>query len=195
MAEYCQVGSLDKVIDLMTKAKGKFTEPVFLTIVAQVAEALSYAHAKDVLHRDITAENIFLKLDGAVKLGKFALESGEKHVSPEATNDKLTAKSDVYSLGCIAFQLLSLKMPFVHEDSAFLMKAIIEEEPTRLSNKDVSQQSSNLVMAMLQKEPDMRPAAADIIDTQFVKVYRGEANNLLLESGDPSINKLIDEGV
>ena len=63
-------------------------------------------HGKGVLHRNLTADNIFLKLDGAVKLGNFALESGETHVSPEATNEKLTAKSDIYSLGCLAFQLL-----------------------------------------------------------------------------------------
>ena len=112
-------------------------------IVAQAADAAGAAHAQGVVHRDIKPANILLTEDERVKLVDFGIASLENvdritqtgttigsphYISPEqATGEKATSRSDVYSLGIVLFELLTGQRPFEGETVAAVAMAHVDE--------------------------------------------------------------------
>uniref|UniRef100_A0A8C9V8X2 non-specific serine/threonine protein kinase n=1 Tax=Scleropages formosus TaxID=113540 RepID=A0A8C9V8X2_SCLFO len=123
--EYCAGG------DILQRIKGQrnalFTQDVILNWFGQMCLGTKYIHDQRVLHRDLKSKNIFLASNGAVKLGDFGsacvLKSSEAYaytyvgtpyyVSPEIWDSKpYNNKSDVWSLGCVLYELCTLRHPF-----------------------------------------------------------------------------------
>jgi serine/threonine-protein kinase len=115
-----------------------------INIIAQVADALGYAHKNDVVHRDIKPANIMLLKDtGDIKVTDFGIAritSSSKtktgvilgtpsYMSPEqVSGKKLDGRSDIFSLGVVMFEMLTGEKPFVSEDVTSLMYQITREK-------------------------------------------------------------------
>ena len=146
----------------------------------EIADALAYAHARGVIHRDIKPDNILLDgIDGRALVTDFGIaramvDSGETsrltatgmaigtpaYMSPEqASGDRdLDGRSDLYSLGVVAYQMLVGEPPFVGGTTpALLVKHLAEMPvPVSLRRQDVPPDLAMIVMRLLEKNPDNR---------------------------------------
>jgi serine/threonine-protein kinase len=168
------------------KRVGRLDQAAALDVLDQIARALEAAHAKAIIHRDLKPDNVFLASTGdgqppVVKvldfgIAKLAAEGdGQQktktgnllgtplYMSPEQCRGagKIDNRSDVYSLGCIAYELLTGRPPFVREGAGELLVAHILETPARVSSHvpGVAPEIDALIAAMLEKEPAQRPGS------------------------------------
>ncbi|MHA1575000.1 MAG: serine/threonine-protein kinase [Alphaproteobacteria bacterium] len=134
----------------LIKKKGKIPEKEAVKIILKVLEALKVAHKNDVVHRDIKPSNIMITLDGDVKVMDFGIAkslTGERvsetktgvkvgtpeYMSPEQiTGKKIDARTDIYSLGIIFYEMLTGKLPFDGVTSEFEIQKFHVEKPMPL---------------------------------------------------------------
>jgi len=161
-------------------------------IGARVADGLAAAHDKSVVHRDLKPSNIFVCSDGRVKILDFGLASVEKAVDFEADTRSMEPpltreggvmgtvgymspeqargrhadhRSDIFSLGCVLYEMVSGRGPFDRESSADTFAAILKEEPPPLSESagTVGPEVSKTIERCLEKEPERRfQSASDL---------------------------------
>lgn len=157
-------------------------------IIGEVAAALAAAHKRGLVHRDIKPANVMLEAETdrvvVVDFGISAAASPAKkaelgtkltqqgtsigtptYMSPEqAAGEEVTDTSDVYSLGVVAFELLTGRLPFDEATAMALIAAHINKEPppTASLRPDADPSLAQLVDACLAKDPSRRPSAADI---------------------------------
>jgi WD40 repeat protein len=164
------------------------TQRQALSLALQAARGLEAAHAKGVLHRDIKPENLFVTSDGRLKILDFGLarvaaaktagsqdatESSPSrpgqlvgtvgYMSPEQVRGRaLDARSDLFSLGVVLYELLGGKHPFRRETAVATLTAILEETPTPLSVvvPAISASLQRIVGRCLEKAPEDRMASA-----------------------------------
>jgi len=166
----------------LLKRVGRVKRDIALTIARQIANGLYEAHHLGMVHRDLKPENIMLERLPAsgffVKILDFGIvrvvEGGNAtqgfrgtplYASPEQCqgNPALDHRSDIYSLGCLLFHLLTGRSPFPGNDALRVMEAHVNQEPPRL--KDVypagryCDSIELLVRAMMAKDPEARPSS------------------------------------
>lgn len=151
-----------------------------LDIIAQVLEALSYAHARGIIHRDISPGNIFRTGSGTVKLIDFGLAKaatdlrltresspiGAAHyMSPEQIRgaQDIDARTDLYSCGVVLYELVAGKKPFEGDSAFTIMQAHTEQTPSSPSVGDpqIPAALSAIVLRALAKKPEERFQSAD----------------------------------
>ncbi len=151
-------------------------------IGAAIADGLATAHLKGIIHRDLKPENIFLNSDGRVKILDFGLarwtapstsEQGESptltqenavmgtagYMSPEQVRGTpADARSDIFSLGCVLYEMVAGRRAFSRETSAQTMAAILEAQPPELATtgKQVPAGVENVITHCLEKNPQQR---------------------------------------
>ena len=156
-----------------------------ISILRDIARALAYAHERGVVHRDIKPDNVMLS-GGAAVVSDFGIakavseslvessagvitESGTRigtpvYMAPEqAVGDpKTDHRADIYSFGCLAYELFAGKPPFDHATAHEIVAAHIGTQPASLSDvsKEVPDSVASLVMDCLQKLPAKRPQNA-----------------------------------
>jgi serine/threonine-protein kinase len=172
--EYVSGRSLDEIL-----RDGQPLEPAeALRIGGRVADALAAAHAAGILHRDIKPANVMLAADGAVKVLDFGIArrldgtsitqvasvvGTAAYMAPErALGHAGDERADIYSLGCLLFAMLTGRPPFMGEISAAILHQQINAEPPSPSRlrPGIPPELDALVLAMLAKEPEARPANA-----------------------------------
>jgi serine/threonine protein kinase len=144
--------------------------------VAEVADALEYAHKNGVIHRDVKPSNLLVSPDGRLSLTDFGLArvleqpgmtlSGEfvgtpRYMSPEqiaAGRTPLDRRTDVYSLGATLYELLTLRPPFPGERREQVLAQVLHKEPTppRRVNRRVPVDLETICLKALEKDPDRR---------------------------------------
>jgi hypothetical protein len=155
--------------------------PLSLTLQVgrEAAEGLAAAHARDLLHRDVKPGNIWLEAlprPGAVRVRLLdfglarALEAGDRpgaaasaYVSPERANgEPLRPASDLFSLGAVLYRLAAGRPAFDGPTPAALLRSVAEAHPPlpHHVNPDVPRSLSELILAMLAKDPARRPESA-----------------------------------
>ncbi|HET7563533.1 MAG TPA: protein kinase [Gemmatimonadaceae bacterium] len=155
-------------------------------ILREVAEALSYAHARGVVHRDIKPDNILLDGEsGRAMVTDFGIAravqdtTGSRltatgmaigtpaYMSPEqaAGDREIDGRSDLYSLGVVGYQMLAGELPFTASSTpAMLMKHIAERPiPVEQHRRDIPPPLAATVMTLLEKEPDQRFENAGVL--------------------------------
>lgn len=145
-----------------------------------IAMGLAAAHARGIIHRDIKPSNIWLEApDGKVKILDFGLARASQndsafthtnailgtpqYMSPEqASGLAIDHRSDLFSLGCILYQLAARRPPFQGRTPIAVLTAIALETPPpiREANAEVSEHLGALIMRLLAKDPNERPASA-----------------------------------
>ncbi len=137
-------------------------------------------HDKKVLHRDIKSANVFLCKDGTAKIGDMNVSKINKrgllytqtgtpyYASPEVWNDKpYDSKSDIWSMGCVIYEMASLKPPFRAEDMEGLYKKVNQGEFKKLPSH-FSVDLNNLIKSMLRVNPAQRPSADKLLTSPLI---------------------------
>jgi len=150
-----------------------------VAIVVQVAEALDFAHSKGVVHRDLKPSNVMLLPDGTAKVMDFGIARARRfegmtataaflgtpdYVAPETIDGRGTEpRSDLYALGLILFELLTGQRPFTGDTPFAILKKHCSEEPPPPSRvkPGVPAELDAIVMQLLRKNPEERPASAE----------------------------------
>ena len=156
------------------------------SVVVQVSEGLQHLHERRILHRDIKAMNIFTDARGAVKIGDLGLArllpAHSSHArtgvgtplyfSPEMCEERpYNEKSDVWALGCLVYELCSLRPPFLASNQMALARKILTTEPVPLPAA-YSMELHFLASKMLEKDAARRPSAKQILQYSPVRARR-----------------------
>lgn len=169
-------------MDLSVHCKPNALLPVaeVMGIIADIAEALAYAHSNDVVHRDIKPANIMRQPDGSVKVTDFGIarvvsdsqtQTGmilgtPSYMSPEqVSGKKIDGRSDLFSLGSVCYELLCGEKPFVGDSIASLMYNIsnVRYIPLSEKRKGLPMCSHDLVDMLLVKAVSRRPKNAAMV--------------------------------
>jgi serine/threonine-protein kinase len=168
--EYVQGETLKQVID----DEGPFDADDVSALLEQIGSALDYAHARGVVHRDVKPQNILVDADGLAKVTDFGIakavtdsnltETGTgigtvHYLSPEQANGLMaTPSSDVYSLGVVAFEMLTQALPFDAESPVAVAVAHTRDEPPRPSTLEptITGAVDAIVLRALEKDPTRR---------------------------------------
>lgn len=145
-------------------------------IGAQVADALKYSHSHGIIHRDIKPANLMMDLPGNVWVADFGLakrdddgltKTGDvvgtiRYMSPERFEGVCDAKSDVYALGMVLYELLALKPAFHATGQLSLLEKIRGTEPIPLTTQDsrIPRDLATIVHKAIEKEPSRRYRSA-----------------------------------
>jgi serine/threonine-protein kinase len=156
--------------DLLEKC-GRLPYDVATIIAMQVARALDYIHYRGIVHRDIKPANVMMARTGGVKLMDFGIardtsfgdltEQGTgigtpAYMSPEQVlGDKLDARSDIFSLGVVLYQMVTGSKPFVEDEKKSAMHKIRLEKhaSVRSLNPECPRELANIIDRCLEKQP------------------------------------------
>ncbi|GGW59654.1 Stk1 family PASTA domain-containing Ser/Thr kinase [Streptomyces xantholiticus] len=152
-----------------------------LEMTVGILQALEYSHRAGIVHRDIKPANVMLTRTGQVKVMDFGIaramgDSGmtmtqtaavigtAQYLSPEqAKGEQVDARSDLYSTGCLLYELLTVRPPFVGDSPVAVAYQHVREEPQPPSNFDpeITPEMDAIVLKALVKDPDYRYQSAD----------------------------------
>jgi eukaryotic-like serine/threonine-protein kinase len=160
--------------DLLDRC-GRLPYDVAAVIAMQVARALDYIHYRGIIHRDVKPANIMVSRQGAVKVMDFGIvrdatynddltQTGTgvgtpSYMSPEQIlGDRLDARSDIFSLGIVLYQMATGRKPFVESETKSVMHKIRLEKHVRARKlvPDIPRELDRIIERCLQKEPKAR---------------------------------------
>jgi NIMA (never in mitosis gene a)-related kinase len=172
-------GDLRRVVTESTAVQRAIPEHVVLSWTRQTLTGLSHLHSQGVVHRDLKSSNIFLcDRRRRIRIGDFGisrvLESTAfasscvgtpAYMSPELMrNERYDYHVDMWALGCIVFELVTLKLPFTANSLLDLVYQVVETEPDWSRWAGFSEELHYVAMRLLQKDVSMRPTAFSILE-------------------------------
>jgi serine/threonine-protein kinase len=162
-------------LDSLLRQRRRLPADEVMTIVAQVAEALQLAHEAGIVHRDLKPGNVLLTPEGRPVLVDFGIARSDglepltltgtivgtvDYISPEqTTGGSATPRSDVYSLGMVAYEALSGQRPFRRDSQVATALAHLHDDLPPLPD-DVPPAVAALVLEMAARDPEARPPSA-----------------------------------
>ncbi|MBL4848202.1 MAG: protein kinase [Planctomycetes bacterium] len=181
-------------LDAIVKRKEKFPVRKVLEIVKETAQAIHYAHGKGIIHRDIKPANVLLDTDGHPKVTDFGLAKQIDHKSmltrtgavvgtpfympPEQARGDidLDHRADVYALGVILYELLTLKLPFHGETTMEVYHKILEEEPLppRRHDSRIDRDVNTIVLKAMNKDCGRRYQTAQALAEDLQRYLDGD---------------------
>ena len=179
--DYCAGGDL---YQRLKRQKGVLlAEDRILDWFTQMCLGLKHVHDRKVLHRDLKTQNVFMTADGRCKLGDFGVSkvlSGTTqlaqtavgtpyYLSPEICENKAyDNKSDIWSLGCVLYELCTLQHPFEGASLKLLIVKILRGNYAPVSSR-YSRAVRDVIAQMLQRDPARRPSVNEILSRQPFK--------------------------
>ena len=177
----------ESIKDLQTKKKMLIEQEV-IKVLLQVVDALAYLHSHSIIHRDIKPQNILIK-DGHVNVADFGiaiLKTTDKkisesrsgtaiYMSPEQIKGQdIDLRSDIYSLGVTAYEMLTGTIPFDGPDPNTIMTKHLNflATPPHVVSSSISPKMSEIVMKMLEKEPSKRYQDARELKEELKRLER-----------------------
>lgn len=181
--EYCGCGDLSAKIERYKKRRQLIEEAVIWRYTIQALKALEYLHAKGICHRDLKGANSFIADDGSIKIGdmnvskKFGKGKGNLktqigtpyYMSPEIWQNKIYDSScDIWSLGCMIYELCALRPPFLGNDLPGLKRSILSGRYPPIAGK-YGQELHHVIDQMLKVNPRQRPSAAEFMKSKEIR--------------------------
>ncbi|HUY35520.1 MAG TPA: protein kinase [Pirellulales bacterium] len=176
--ELVEGGSLSSLL----KRRGRLSWEAVVEYALQICDGLAYAHSWGIVHRDLTPGNLLIGDDGAIKIADFGIArvqfgkrlTATKHtlgtmayMAPEQIRGTppVSHKTDLYTLGCVLFEMLTGRLPFQADSTAPMLYAHLETPPPRVSSivLDCPVWLDALVSQMLEKDPANRPYDAGTV--------------------------------
>lgn len=180
------------------RRNGNFSVSETIDVISEILEGLCAAHDINVIHRDIKPENILINSRGHIQITDFGLSRAESqttlastgmllgtasYLPPEMIEKNEAEKSgDVYSVGIIAWEMITGRVPFASENPVTVIFKHVHEDVPALKNIDpgICEQFSDLVFSMTSRDPSARPHDA------------GEALNRLRKTAENLTDKQRD---
>jgi len=179
--EYADKGDLFQLITEHKKTKIHFNEDEIWNTLIQLLNGLKSLHALNILHRDLKSANVFLFKGGIVKIGDLNVSKVTRkgmgytqtgtpyYASPEVWKDKpYNSKSDIWSLGCVIYEMCALNPPFKAQNMEDLFKKVIRGYYPDISNK-YSKDLSEIIKLMIQIEVGARPSCDELLNMPIIK--------------------------
>lgn len=211
--EYAEDGDLQSKIKLHKQNKTTLPENLVWSYLIQTLHGLKSLHDKKIMHRDLKSANVFLMKNGTLKLGDLNVSKVVKmgflytqtgtpyYASPEVWSEKpYDYKSDIWSVGCVIYELCTTKPPFRGNSLEELFKAVTKGVYDPIPNaysKDLQQ----VLALLLQVNPSKRPSCdallknpliAKRIDYEYVTVCSGNLlNTIKIPLKAEDINKIL----
>jgi eukaryotic-like serine/threonine-protein kinase len=201
--EYVANGSLSAVLE----QKGRLAVKEGLAVLLGIARALEYAEQQKIIHCDIKPDNIMLSATGEAKLADLGIARqmrGAKveqvdrvfgspdYIAPEqAKGLAIDHRVDIYALGISAYEILSGRVPFTGKTTNEIIKKHVYEKPRPLAElvSDLPPMINDLVMKMIAKTPEERPASAAELVKLFGDFLQKGTAPLAAPAGKPAVHK------
>ena len=178
--EYCEDINLRQLINKYKNEKEFIKQKNVYYLIKYICLGIKAIHDKRIIHGNITPENIYITKDKKIKLGNFSifkqlnnyndyLESNNinynNYIAPEIIKEEsITNKVDIWSLGCIIYELCSLELCFYSENIVCLNNKIINEKHPKINMKIYESEIQNIIDSCLNKEPKERPTIDQIYE-------------------------------
>ena len=180
--EYADDGDLHTKIEKIKKEGGCFKEPLIWSYSIQMIEGLKALHDMKIMHRDLKSANIFLVKDkhqckiGDMNVSKVIKEKvlttqtgTPYYASPEVWKDNpYSYKSDLWSIGCVIYELCELRPPFQGKDLDELYENVCKGQPERI-NKIYSEDLWNMILMLLQVDVNKRYDCNQFLNSNLIK--------------------------
>ena len=179
--EYADGGDLLQKIQKCKQSRTQISEADCWSYFVQLLKGLQTLHDLKIVHRDIKCANLFLTKEGILKLGDLNVSKVAKgmlstqtgtpyYASPEVWQDRpYDLKSDIWSVGCVLFEMCTLQPPFQGKDMQALFRRICEGSVANIPppySKDIN----FMVKLMLQQTPKLRPTCFELLSkSQLLK--------------------------
>ncbi|XP_018412817.1 PREDICTED: uncharacterized protein LOC108787703 [Nanorana parkeri] len=204
VTEYCEGGDLHYELHQQRDKGLEISEGHVMEWFIQLLLGVNYLHERLVMHRDLKTKNIFLK-NGTLKIGDFGVSrvlvpsemattitGTASYMSPEIfTQDGYNSKSDIWSLGCILYELCTFRRAFDCPRWVKLVSMIVNDPCPNLPSR-YSAELNDILQRMLSKDPELRPSAKDILNFPYVidraKVLSGWLQEVLSHDRQVSVN-------
>lgn len=173
-------GDIYNKIQSHTKKRTYFPEAEIWSAFVQMTKGLKILHDNKILHRDLKCANVFMSLDNTAKLGDLNVSKVAKsalvytqtgtpyYASPEVWGDKpYDAKSDIWSLGCVVYEMAALKPPFRANDMQGLYKKIQKGIFDKIPSQ-YSQELTQMITFCLQVSPSQRPSCDQLLNNPIM---------------------------
>ncbi|XP_041349049.1 serine/threonine-protein kinase Nek6-like [Gigantopelta aegis] len=182
ITEYCEGGDLAQFLE---DSQEVLPEELIVCWVWQMASALEHMHSKDILHRDLKPQNIYLTKNADIKLGDLGIarvmDQGTDllstmagtpcYMSPEIFSMKgYNSKTDIWSFGCVVYEIAAKERAYDAPVLQFLVFQVVSGKTPSVPD-NFSTDLQRLVGLMLSKDVDNRPTATEIMSTPPVKEY------------------------
>lgn len=186
------------------KKFGPLPWPKAAAYSTQIASALQHAHNHGIIHRDLKTSNLFFNRDGNLVLGDFGIARDTHeaditadgitvgtyaYMSPEQIcgDKKITGKADLYSFGCVIYEMLTGKTPFSGANFAQIWGQHLNEKPRSIREMgiDCPEWFEKIVLQLLEKDPELRPFNA--------RAVQGYIKDHLSDEFGPDHAKLIQD--
>ena len=190
--EYCDDGDLETKIKIMKRNKQKFEETLIWNYAIQIIKGLKSLHDKKILHRDLKSANIFLtKEKQECKIGDLNVSKVMKdkylvntqigtptYSSPEVWQNKpYSYKSDLWSVGCIIYEMCCLRPPFKGKNFEELCENVCNGRIEKISSR-YSEELWNLIKMLLEVDPKKRADCDTILKSKIIKEKMDELSNI-----------------
>uniref|UniRef100_A0A8D0FM38 non-specific serine/threonine protein kinase n=1 Tax=Strix occidentalis caurina TaxID=311401 RepID=A0A8D0FM38_STROC len=212
MIEFCPGGAVDAT---MLELDRGLTEPQIQVICRQMLEALHYLHSKKIIHRDLKAGNVLLTQDGDIKLADFGVSAKNMKtlqkrdsfigtpywMAPEVVmcetmkDTPYDYKADIWSLGITLIEMAQIEPPH-HELNPMrvLLKIAKSDPPTLSCPSKWSLEFRDFLKTALDKNPETRPSAAQLLEHPFVsKVTSNRALRELVAEAKAEVMEEIED--
>ena len=185
VTEYAQKGDILQLIKLRKTTGNKFSEDEIMHYFVQICMGINYLHKNNIIHRDIKSANIFIDINNNVKLGDFGIikilqsymmyaqtQIGTPlYMGPEIyKRERYNTKADIWSLGCILYELMTLKPAFnAHNIDALKYKIFYGKFDAVIGN--YSPQLKNILHVLININPRLRPTIDNLFNIPHIKQY------------------------
>ncbi|TSD95892.1 Stk1 family PASTA domain-containing Ser/Thr kinase [Gordonia rubripertincta] len=196
------------------RANGPIAPRQAMTWMADVAAAMDFSHRNGIVHRDMKPANVMIDKSGAVKVMDFgiaramsdststmtqtsAVMGTAQYLSPEqARGIKVDPRSDIYSMGCVLFELLTGEPPFTGDSPVAVAHQHVHEDPPWPSHvrPDIPRELDSVVLKAMSKNKDNRYQSAADLRADLIRVLAGGKPSAPMLLTDEERTEFIDTG-